>query len=105
MPGMAAKVVISERQQRVLQTMAFSRSSAKGLAHRAEIILLAFEGHKNEVIAEKLQCERHGTPSRNAKLLTTTRRSALHYFPPSLAERDHLDGAVQQLQPRLAAAT
>jgi len=57
---MAAKVVISERQQEVLQTMAFSRSCAKGLAHRAEIILLAFEGHKNEVIAEKLQCERHG---------------------------------------------
>jgi len=56
---MAAKVVISERQQQVLQTMAFSRSCAKGLAHRAEIILLAFEGHKNEDIATKLACERH----------------------------------------------
>lgn len=60
MPGMAAKVVISERQQHVLQTMAFSRSCAKGLAHRAEIILLAFEGHKNEDIAKQLDCERHG---------------------------------------------
>lgn len=60
MPGMAAKVIISERQQRVLQTMAFSRSCANGLAHRAEIILLAFEGLKNEVIARKLGCERHG---------------------------------------------
>ena len=59
MPGMAAKVVISERQQQVLQTMAFSRSCAKGLAHRAEIILLAFEGLKNEDIAKKLDCERH----------------------------------------------
>jgi putative transposase len=59
MPGMAAKVVISERQQHVLRTMAFSRSCAKGLAHRAEIILLAFEGHKNEDIAKKLDCERH----------------------------------------------
>jgi len=57
---MAAKVVISERQQQVLRTMAFSRACAKGLAHRAEIILLAFEGHKNEDIAKRLDCERHG---------------------------------------------
>jgi putative transposase len=60
MPGMAAKVVITERQQEVLRSMIFSRSCAKGLAHRAEIILLAFEGYKNEVIATKLNCERHG---------------------------------------------
>ena len=60
MPGMAAKVVISERQQAILQTMVSSRSCAKGLAHRAEIILLAFEGDKNEEIARKLNCERHG---------------------------------------------
>ena len=72
MPGMAAKVVISERQQQVLQTMAFSRSCAKGLAHRAEIILLAFDGHKNEVIAEKLDCERHG--------VGIWRRRWQHYF-------------------------
>src|SRR5271166_5471436 len=60
MPGMAAKVVITERQQSVLRTMIFSRSCAKGLAHRAEIILLAFEGYQNEDIAKKLNCERHG---------------------------------------------
>lgn len=60
MPGMAAKVVITERQQSMLQTMAFSRCCPQGLAHRAEIILLAFEGLKNEEIAEKLNCERHG---------------------------------------------
>jgi len=60
MPGMAAKVVITERQQQMLQTMAFSRCCPQGLAHRAEIILLAFEGLKNEEIAKKLQCERHG---------------------------------------------
>jgi len=59
MPGKAAKVTITERQQKVLQTMAFSRSCEKGLAHRAEIILLAFDGLKNEVIAQMLQCERH----------------------------------------------
>ena len=60
MPGMAAKVVITERQQAALQAMAFSRSCPHGLAHRAEIILLAFEGFNNGEIAEKLGCERHG---------------------------------------------
>lgn len=72
MPGMAAKVVISERQQEILQTMAFSRSCAKGLAQRAEIILLAFEGYKNEDIAKKLNCERHG--------VGIWRRRWQHYF-------------------------
>jgi len=60
MPGMAAKVVITERQQEVLQSMVWSRSCPQGLAHRAEIIVLAFAGYKNEVIAERLKCERHG---------------------------------------------
>jgi len=57
---MAAKVVITERQQLLLQTMAFSRCCPRGLAHRAEIILLAFDGLTNEEIARKLNCERHG---------------------------------------------
>ena len=60
MPGMAAKVVITERQRDVLQSMVWSRSCPQGLAHRAEIVLLAFSGLKNEVIAERLGCERHG---------------------------------------------
>jgi putative transposase len=60
MPGKAAKVIITERQQQMLQTMAFSRCCPQGLAHRAEIILLAFEGLNNEEIAQKLHCERHG---------------------------------------------
>ena len=60
MPGMAAKVIITERQQQMLQSMAFSRCCPQGLAHRAEIILLAFEGLQNEEIAQKLNCERHG---------------------------------------------
>ena len=59
MPGMAAKVVITERQQQVLQTMACSRLCPQGLAHRAAIILLAFEGLTNDEIAQKLPCERH----------------------------------------------
>ena len=60
MPGMAAKVVISERQQEILKALVGSRSAPQGLAHRAEIILLAFEGLTNQQIAERLGCERHG---------------------------------------------
>ena len=60
MPGMAAKVVITERQQQVLQAMVFSRRCPQGLAYRAEIILLAFEGLTNEEIGKKLDGERHG---------------------------------------------
>ena len=40
--------------------MAESRSCPQGLAHRAEIILLAFSDLRNEAIAERLGCERHG---------------------------------------------
>lgn len=60
MPGKAAKVIVTERQHAILQTIAFARSSPQGLAHRAEIILLAFSGLKNDAIALQLQCERHG---------------------------------------------
>jgi putative transposase len=60
MPGMAAKVVITERQQEVLQSLVWSRACPQGLAHRAEIILFAFGGLKNEAIADRLGCERHG---------------------------------------------
>ena len=56
MPGLAAKVTIAERQQEVLQSMVWSRSCPQGLAHRAEIVLLAFEGLKNETIAARLVC-------------------------------------------------
>jgi putative transposase len=59
MPRMA-RLAISERQQEVLQSMVWSRSCPQGLAHRAEIILLAFSGLRNEAIAERLGCERHG---------------------------------------------
>ena len=84
MPGMAAKVIITERQQQMLQTMAFSRGCPQGLAHRAEIILLAFDGFTNEEIAVKLQCERHGVgicepPDQSGRPLT-------HWTPRELAD-------------------
>jgi len=59
MPGSAAKVVISERQQAVLQS--FSRASilAKSLTQRATIILLAFAGLDNQAIASQIGLKRH----------------------------------------------
>lgn len=59
MPGKAAKVVITERQQDILQRMVRSRSCPQGLARRAHIILLAFDRSPNGAIAEYLGCERH----------------------------------------------
>jgi putative transposase len=59
MPGRARKLIITERQQATLQTMARSRTGAQALAQRARMILLAFEGLSNEEIAEQVGCERH----------------------------------------------
>ena len=59
MPGKAAKLVVTERQQTTLRLMTQSSTCAQGIAQRARMILLAFEGEDNETIAEKLRCERH----------------------------------------------
>ena len=59
MPGKAAKVVVTERQQDILRQMVRSRSCPQGLAQRAEIILLAFDGWQNGPIADHIGCERH----------------------------------------------
>jgi putative transposase len=59
MPGKAAKVLITERQQEILQQMVRSRSCPQGLAQRAQIILLAFDRWQNGPIADHLGCERH----------------------------------------------
>jgi transposase len=50
MPGKAAKVIITEKQQAILQSFANSRSVSVALAQRSKIILLAFQGHNNEAI-------------------------------------------------------
>ena len=50
MPGKAAKVVITERQQSLLQEIAAARTSEVRMSQRARIILLAFEGLKNEEV-------------------------------------------------------
>jgi transposase len=51
MAGTAAKIVISERQQKLLEEFSKSRTIGKCLAQRAMIILLGFSGLFNEEIA------------------------------------------------------
>jgi transposase len=59
MPGSAAKVVISERQQDLLQQLSTSRTVAQYLVVRATIILLAFGGLGNQEIAVRVGVGRH----------------------------------------------
>jgi transposase len=58
MPGKAAKVVITERQQVVLEELSNSRTEPLRVTQRARIVLLAFEGYTNEEIAQKVQLVR-----------------------------------------------
>jgi transposase len=51
MPGTAAKIIISERQQKLLEEFRKSRTIGKCLAQRAAIIVLGFSGMLNEDIA------------------------------------------------------
>jgi transposase len=59
MPGQAAKVVITERQQVVLREFSRSRSEGRMIVQRATIILLAFAGRLNEEIATEVGLERN----------------------------------------------
>ena len=59
MAGSAAKVVISERQEKVLRKLSTATTVAKRLVQRATIILLAFAGLANQDIAVKVSLERH----------------------------------------------
>ena len=51
MPGKAAKVVITERQQFVLLKLSRATTIAFRLRQRAQVILLAFDGKLNQDIA------------------------------------------------------
>jgi hypothetical protein len=59
MPGKASKVIISERQQEILNEFSRSRTEPYFLRQRATIILLAFAGLLNEQIAPAVDLERH----------------------------------------------
>src|SRR3954454_21872931 len=54
MPGKAARITITERQQEILQTLARSVTAASRLRQRASIIILAFDGLLNEDIAPRV---------------------------------------------------
>lgn len=58
MPGTAAKVRLSERQMDILETIVASKTAAVRLVQRAQIILLAFQGKKNEAISEIVELNR-----------------------------------------------
>lgn len=59
MPGKAAKVIITERQQQILQEFSRSRTEPLFLVQRCSIVLLAFSGMLNEQIAPLVDLERH----------------------------------------------
>ncbi len=54
MPGKAAKIIITERQKEILQTFARATTAPSRLRQRAAIILLAFDGLRNEDIAARV---------------------------------------------------
>jgi transposase len=57
MPGSAAKVVITERQQAMLRQIAAASTSPVRLAQRAEVVLRAFAGEENRAIAQAIALE------------------------------------------------
>jgi transposase len=54
MPGKAAKIVITERQQHILLTLRDATTAPSHLRQRAAVILLAFDGLRNEAIAPEV---------------------------------------------------
>jgi transposase len=59
MPGKAAKVTITEKQQAILEEFSRSRSEPLFLIQRSTLVLLAFAGLLNEDIAAQVDLERH----------------------------------------------
>ena len=55
MPGSAAKITITERQQQTLREIANGRSTPVLLAKRAQVILRAFDGAENIAIAQEVE--------------------------------------------------
>jgi transposase len=54
MPGKAAKTTITERQQEILRTFSRSVTAPSRLRQRASIIILAFDGLRNQDIAQRV---------------------------------------------------
>jgi transposase len=58
MPGMAAKIKMSEKQLVVLEELSRSRTAAMGIVQRARIIVLGFQGLLNQEIAVEVGLNR-----------------------------------------------
>jgi len=58
MPGTAAKIIVSEKQQILLDEFSKSRTLGKGVVQRATILLLGFAGLLNEAIAVQVGLNR-----------------------------------------------
>ena len=54
MPGKAAKVTVTERQHEILLTLRNATTAPAHLRQRAAVILLAFDGLRNEEIADQV---------------------------------------------------
>jgi transposase len=54
MPGKAAKITITENQQDILRTFSRATTAPSRLRQRASIILMAFDGLRNQDIAEQI---------------------------------------------------
>jgi transposase len=61
MPGKAAKIRISEKQQVILKELSRSRTVGKCIAQRATIVLLGFQGFGNDEIGVKVGLNRQQT--------------------------------------------
>ena len=57
MPGSAAKIAITERQQAVLEQIVAASTSPVRLVQRAQIILRAFAGQENQAIAAAIDLD------------------------------------------------
>ena len=93
MPGTAAKVVITERQQEILPRRVRPRCRPRGLAQRAEVILLAFARWQNGPIADHRGCERHAVGTwrrRRADALDTLARVEGLEGLPALGRRPQM---------------
>src|SRR3954447_26241817 len=54
MPGKAAKVTVTERQHEILLTLRNATTAPSHLRQRAAVLLLAFDGLRNEEIADQV---------------------------------------------------
>jgi transposase len=77
MPGKAAKVIITECQQQILDDFSRSRSEPSFLRQRSTLILLAFSGLLNEQIAPQVDLERHQVGLWRARWAAAFRRLTL----------------------------